>query len=171
VRGTLLLTRAEGAALDALTGALLAGALARFTGASSSWAAAGLLFGLVVGLRWTTARAARAIESSRPAVKHALTAWLEGAGGSLRPQLEAWLAKRIRVPFLNAGLVRVGVAAALCILARGPSPSPIVASCAPQAPMLPARSRSEFRSSRPRTPACRRRRHPSRRSRPSAGAS
>lgn len=122
MRARLLLTRGEGAALDALTGAFLAGAIARFLGAPPIWAGAGLAVGLLVGLRWTTTRAARAIESSRRELLHALTAWLEGAGGALRPQLERWLVARVKVPLMKGGLARAGVAAALCLLARAPAP-------------------------------------------------
>ena len=81
------LTRVQGFLLDLLTGALLATAGVRVLDLSPVLILPGGAAGLLVGLRWSTTRAAQAIESSRPELKHALSAWLEGCGGALRSRL------------------------------------------------------------------------------------
>lgn len=133
----LQLTRAQALGLEALLGLGLAGALAHRLGAPAWLAGAGLLAGAAAGLRWTGARAASALEARLPELKHALSAWREGAGGTLRPRLEAWLTARLRAPLLVPHLLAAAAALGLWGLGPGPSAPAALAAAPPPAPPPP----------------------------------
>jgi hypothetical protein len=110
------LTRVQGAAFDALLGLALGGVLARALDGPSWLTWTGLGLGALAGLRWTRARAARALERGRPAVRHALSAWLEGQGGSLRGRLEGWLEAQLRLRVIRVSAIPAVLALTLWAL-------------------------------------------------------
>jgi hypothetical protein len=118
----LRLTRAQGLALEALTGLALGGALVRELGWSPTVALAGGLLGACVGwLRWSRARAVRAVEARHPEARHALAAWVEGSGGVLRAHLERWLQARLGAPVLWWPAARAALAGLAWALAAAPA--------------------------------------------------
>ncbi len=114
----LLRTRALGALLDVSAATLGGLALGRAFGRGGTGAALGAAAGVLLALRWNRQRAAAALERARPALGSALQAYLEGGGGSLRPQLETWVAQRLGPAWLPASLVRMAVAAGLALLSQ-----------------------------------------------------
>ncbi len=92
-------------------------------------AALGAAAGAFLARRWTPRRAAAALEKARPPLGSALQAYVEGGGGTLRPQLEAWVAQRLGPAWLPASLARLAVAAGLALMAAllsRPQPAPTV---------------------------------------------
>ncbi len=114
----LLRTRALGALLDVCAATLGGLALGRAFGRGGTGAALGAAAGVLLALRWNRPRAAEALERARPPLGSALQAYLEGGGGSLRPQLETWVAQRLGPTWLPASLARLAVGAGLALLSQ-----------------------------------------------------
>ena len=128
LRGALLATRAQGAALDVLALGLCGAAAGALFAAPRLCLGLGLAAGAVVALRWTELRAARAIQRGRPALGSALEAWLEGQGGSLRAQLSAWVAARTGPVFLWREAALAAAAGLLALAAQTPRSAALIAA-------------------------------------------
>jgi|GEM_PF-4485578 len=123
-----LRTRALGAFLDVSAVALVGFAVGQVLGRGGAGACLGGVVGGLLALRWHARRAAAALERARPALGSALQAYLEGGGGTLRPQLEAWVLQRLGPAWLPASLGRLAVATGLALLSltlSRPRPAPV----------------------------------------------
>jgi Domain of unknown function (DUF4175) len=130
-------TRLQGALLDVAAALLVGLGAGHLLARPRTGAWLGLLVGAASALRWSSMRAARALQRRRPVLGSALEAYLEGQGGTLRPRLEGWVAGRVGPVVLPGGIVRLGLALVLA-LGVWAFPRPQPAAVATEPPPAPA---------------------------------